>query len=227
MSSPGIAQPGGGPEAVRRRDGDEPTSGDNTINIAIQIIDAVLAKVELSVREKDAWKRVRIAVDKPAKTDAYFTREAIEGIRREVAQIKTTLNQQQKEKQETGIKPMTYAEAAKAWRGAGEGQGGVGQKEMAVPARRQREVVVKPGKETTEQKNRNGKELVEQIQGKGGKEVVAARRLASGDVVVTTTHMEARKGLQSETDWLKAFGEGAKVRSTSIQSLPTEYVWSR
>ncbi len=83
---------------------------------------------------------------------------------------------------------------------------------MAVPARRQREVVIKPGKETTEQKNRNGKELVEQIQREGAKEVVAACRLLSGDVVITTIYREAKKDIQLETSWLKAFREGAKVK---------------
>ena len=88
-------------------------------------------------------------------------REVIEGIRKEVAQIKDTLSKQQTP---TTKKPMTYAEAAKAWRRAGEElkvTGGARQQEVAVPARRQREVIVKPGKETNEQKQRNGGELVE------------------------------------------------------------------
>lgn len=73
-------------------------------------------------------------------------------------------------------------------------------------------MVVKPGKETIEQRNRNGRTLVEEIQKGGAKEVVAARRLMSGDVVVTTTHIDARKEIQTATGWLEAFGEGAKVK---------------
>jgi hypothetical protein len=212
MSSPGVAQLGGGPEVVRRHDGEEP-AGDETTRIAIQIIEAVLARAELSAREKDAWKRVRKAVEAPAKGDAFYTREAIEGIRKGVLEIKDTLKQQQV----PAGKPMSYAEAAKAWRGAGAAKEGpqgqrAGPTVLPVPARRQREVVVKPGKETIEQKNRNGKELVEQIQREGAREVVAARRLPSGDVVVTSETRSAREEIQLETSWLKAFGEGAKVK---------------
>ena len=81
-----------------------------------------------------------------------------------------------------------------------------------VLARCHKELVVKLGKETIEQKNRNGRTLVEEIQRGGAKEVVAARRLLSGDVVVTTIYIDARKEIQSATSWLEAFGEGAKVK---------------
>src|SRR5271163_4956074 len=111
MSSPGVAQLEGGPEVVQRLSGGELTGNNETTNIVIQIVEAILARVKMSAREKDAWKRVRIAIDTPAKSDAFYTREAIEGIRKEVIQIKDTLNKQQVP---ANKKPMTYAEAAKA-----------------------------------------------------------------------------------------------------------------
>jgi hypothetical protein len=95
---------------------------------------------------------------------------------------------------------MTYAKAAKAWRAAGAGKGGAKErgtrpKEMAIPARRQREVVIKPRKEITEQKNKNKKELIEQIQREGAKEVVAIRRLLSGDIMIIIIYKEAKKDI--------------------------------
>jgi hypothetical protein len=41
---------------------------------------------------------------------------------------------------------------------------------------------------------------------------VAARRLPSGDIVVTLATVVARKEIQLETSWLKAFGDGAKIK---------------
>ena len=41
---------------------------------------------------------------------------------------------------------------------------------------------------------------------------MAARRLPSGDILVTTASREARVKLQESTDWLQALGAGAKVK---------------
>ena len=41
---------------------------------------------------------------------------------------------------------------------------------------------------------------------------MAARRLLSGDVLVTTVDTEGRKTMQQNTDWLKAFGVGARIK---------------
>ena len=48
------------------------------------------------------------------------------------------------------------------------------EKVVAVPTRLYREITVAPGREALEQKRRNGKELVEDIQREGAGTVVAA-----------------------------------------------------
>ena len=53
-----------------------------------------------------------------------------------------------------------------------------------VPARRSRELIIAPGNETAAQRQRIGKELVQEMNSALGKEdVVVARRLPSGDVL--------------------------------------------
>ena len=196
MSSPGVAQLRRGPEVAQQSIGEEPISNnENATQIVIDIVKAILAQREMSAREKNAWKHVRNAISTPVKDNTSWAKEALKNIQKEVQQIKGSLYKQQN----VSNKPMTYAEAARAQKGTG----GVGRevesraREVVVLARRQRELVVKPGKETIEQKNRNGRTLVEEIQRGGAKEVVAARRLLSGDVVVTTIYIDARKEIQS------------------------------
>ena len=85
-------------------------------------------------------------------------RETLKNIQKEVQQIKGSLYKQQN----VSNKPMTYVEAARAQKGASR-EVESRAKEVVVPVRHQRELVVKPEKETIEQKNRNGQTLVEEI----------------------------------------------------------------
>ena len=48
---------------------------------------------------------------------------------------------------------------------------------------------------------------------------MAARRLPSGDVLVTTVDTEGRKTMQQNTDWLKAFGVGARIKRKAYTVL--------
>ena len=61
-----------------------------------------------------------------------------------------------------------------------------GQRVQSIPARRARELVVAPGAETATQKHRTSLELVRDINSATNEsgDVVAARRLPSGDILV-------------------------------------------
>jgi hypothetical protein len=217
MPSPGVAQLGGGsPSSSHRNDSDKPTArNDNTYN-AIQIITAWLFIANAPGEVKDAWKRVQTAATTSERKDASDTREAIQGLQKDMNFVKGLLEKQQAPQ---GIKPMSYVEAARLHHGTSVGSGPGVVREVMVPARHQREVVVAPGGKTADQKRRNGQELVEAIRKEGAEQVIAARRLPSGDVLVTTTSQDARKGVQKDTAWLKAFGEGARVKHRSYTVL--------
>jgi len=190
------------------------SDSDATRTTAIQIIRGFLAGGEVPGRVKDAWKHVENAFLQSSVPEAYQTREALETIRKDVAHIKALFREQQSEPK----KPTTYAEAARARGGAGGGYNAP--REATQPARYQREVVVAPGGETPEQKLRSGKELVESLNKyAGGDTAVAARRLPSGDVLVTTVDTEGRKTMQQNTDWLKAFGVGARIKRKAYTVL--------
>jgi hypothetical protein len=84
-----------------------------------------------------------------------------------------------------------------------------------VPARHKREIIATRGVETAEQAQRTGKELVEQLNSAGadiGGQVVAARRLPSGDIVLTTDEEQTRTKWITDQKWLKVFGTDARVK---------------
>ena len=63
------------------------------MKIVIQIVKVALVREGLSMREKDTWKHVQITVNVLIKSNMFYTREVIEGICKEVLQIKNTLKQ--------------------------------------------------------------------------------------------------------------------------------------
>jgi hypothetical protein len=84
-----------------------------------------------------------------------------------------------------------------------------------VPARHKREIIATRGAETTEQAQRTGKELVEQLNSAGtdiGGQIVAARRLPSGDIVLTTDEEQTRTKWIADQEWLRVFGTDARVK---------------
>src|SRR6266487_878392 len=185
--------PAGGGDGRGHRVGPEEATTterrDSPTTTEVEIVGAFLAQGRASARVMDAWKRVISRVGDGGET------EAIRSLREDVAQIKTMLRTQT-------TKP-TYAQAA-----ASQAKSDT----VPIPPRTYREIVVAPGTETDEQKQRNGRELVEELQRLGAVEVVAARRLRSGDILVTTKDQEAKARLQKEPQWLEGVGAGAEVR---------------
>ena len=69
------------------------------------------------------------------------------------------------------------------------------------------------GKETTNQKRRTYKELLEQLNSaKVAGAAVAVRQLGSGDMILTMEDEHARTSWLANTKWLATFGEGARVK---------------
>jgi hypothetical protein len=84
-----------------------------------------------------------------------------------------------------------------------------------VPARHMREIIATRGVETAEQAQRTGNELVEQLNSAGadiGGQIVAARRLPSEDIVLTTDEEQTSTKWMADQKWLRVFGTDARVK---------------
>jgi hypothetical protein len=85
--------------------------------------------------------------------------------------------------------------------------------EKPVPARYKREIVVVQSTETTEQKRRTYKELLEQLNRAGvAGAAVAIRQLGSGDMILTIEDEQACTSWLADTKWLETFGARARVK---------------
>ena len=87
---------------------------------------------------------------------------------------------------------------------------------MVIPARKEREVTIKAASQREEFTRRSPKEVVEAVNKSAGNEnAVAARRLRSGDVVVT---MQDKAATQSKDEtWVqRAFGETATIKRYEV-----------
>jgi hypothetical protein len=82
-----------------------------------------------------------------------------------------------------------------------------------VPTRHKREIIVERGSESTNQKNRSYKELLQQLnKSEVAGAAVAIRKLPTGDMVITMEDEPTRTSWLTETSWLETFGEGARVK---------------
>jgi hypothetical protein len=83
----------------------------------------------------------------------------------------------------------------------------------SVPARHKREITIARGEETPAQAQRTGKELTEQLNSSGMLgQVVAVRKLPSGDSLITLDTEETREIWLKDTKWLAIYGRNARVK---------------
>jgi hypothetical protein len=69
------------------------------------------------------------------------------------------------------------------------------------------------GEETAAQAQRTGKELAEQLNGTGMPgQVVAVRKLPSGDSLLTMDEERTRDSWLRDTKWLAVYGQNARVK---------------
>lgn len=186
---------------TQRRRVEETTGRDDyTTTTAFEIIESFLNVKEATARVKDAWRRVREVAGEAG------TRQGSpqERLQEDVTEIKAMMKR-------IVAKP-TYAQMA--------GRNSVATERVADPPRkRQREVVIAGGKETSEQAHRDGKALVEELNKREGVKVIAACRLKSGDIKLTTESANYSKAMLNQQEWLASFGEGAKVKRTEYTVL--------
>jgi hypothetical protein len=83
---------------------------------------------------------------------------------------------------------------------------------MLVLARRLREVTIALGKETIAQRQRSGQEIVQDINASiKCKAAIAARRLQSGDTLLTFKTKEARKKWEKDPKVVRIFRTDARI----------------
>jgi hypothetical protein len=89
-----------------------------------------------------------------------------------------------------------------------------------VPALRAREIIIAPGNEEPQQKQRSGLDIVRDINAElCDQSVVAARRLPSGDVIVTFDNQQKRDQWAKGPEIVRAFGSTARVKAREYTVL--------
>jgi hypothetical protein len=194
------------PRDASKRDREQMAYED--VNTAIQTIETFVRQENWPVRIRDAWRRVKEAAIKGGEgAGNQGVAQSLKELQDQMKGLTTTVR-------ELAIAPTTKkALYADVLRNSGTANPQT-EREMPVPARRSREVVVAPGDEDTTQKQRTGPELVRDINTKIQCEsVVAARRLPSGDTLVTFEGEEAKKKWEKDQAVLDAFGTNARIRT--------------
>lgn len=194
-----------------------PKAATVNLNEAIQTIEAFVRSANWPERAKNAWKRVKEAAFNRAGSDAFDASKDIQEIK---TQIKSLTNLVKDiAKQPTA--PASYADALRS-KGSPLTAGRTdAQRVQAVPARRARELVIAPGTETPTQRHRTSLELVRDINAaiEGSGDVVAARCLPSGDVLVAFQGTIEKQKWEARLEVLQAFGEGARLRTREYTVL--------
>ena len=177
-----------------------------TLQEALQTIETFVRGENWPARIQDAWAKVRRAVIKGGALETRRTDDATMAITELKAQVKDIAEAVRGLTKTTrATAPLSYA--AVLQRGATQ------PREMPVPARRSREVTIAPGKETTVQRQRSGQEIVRDINASIECEAaIAARRLQSGDTLLTFETEEARRKWEKDPKVIKTFGTDARIR---------------
>ncbi len=192
-------------DASRRADLNSTTHGDQ-VPTAIQTIEAFVQSENWPEKVKDAWKRVREAALRLTASPRSIEAETAQGLKDIQQQVQGLTNIVRGIAKPSG--PLSYADIAK------QGLQDHSSRIRPVPARRARELIIASGNEETGKKQRTGRELVRDINTELDCEaVVAARRLPSGDVLVTFDKEDDKTKWAKDPKVTQAFGTTAKVRT--------------
>lgn len=180
------------------------------ITTDIGIIAAYFAEEEPPVRVACALKRVRDAFEKLlAQPEPTNTEKAVQQLHEAVRKLSNQV--------ETIRKPSYASVAGQA---QGQTRNSTEAFQKPVPTRHKREITVAPGKTTPAQALRTNKELIEQLNAVEMEgEVVAVRKLQSGDVVLTTDEEQTRTRWCTDTKWLTVLGEEARIKRREFAIL--------
>jgi hypothetical protein len=171
-----------------------------------------LAREEAPKTVCDALERVRKAVEKRDSENS--TADALKVLQEAVQKLAGRIDAQTTGTHASGLAGVSYVAAAR--RGAVgapvQGQGPI-EPAKPVPARHKREIIIARGGETPEQARRTGKEVVDQLNNAGmDGQIVAARNLPSGDIVLTTDEEATRTKWLTDRKWTAVLGEEARVK---------------
>jgi hypothetical protein len=179
------------------------------LNDAIQTIESFVREADWPLRLQNAWKHVKNA--------AYTT---VVGARpvdnsEDIRTIKVQLEGLTKIVRGLADKPVTgKASYADILRSNTIDATVSADRTVPVPARRAREIIIAPGKEEPRQKQRSGLDIVRDINIElQDQSVVAARRLPSGDVMVTFEDQQKRDLWAKSPEIVRAFGDTARVKA--------------
>ncbi len=185
-------------DASRRADLNSTTHGDQ-VPTAIQTIEAFVQSKNWPEKVKDTWKHVWEAALRLTASPRSIEAETAQGLNDIQQQVRGIAKP-------SG--PLSYADIAK------QGLQDHSSRIRPVPARRARELIIASGNEETGKKQRTGRELVRDINTELDCEaVVAARRLPSGDVLVTFDKEDDKTKWAKDPKVTQAFGTTAKVRT--------------
>ena len=150
---------------------------------AIQIIEAFLNGADPPLRARDAWKHVKDAAFQSTRAEP--TRRVTDASRdKNITKIRAQLSELKEIVQGLAEKPQRQPTFAEVARNATKANDPGLDRVKLVPARRSRELIIVPRNEIVAQRQRIGKELVQEMNSVLGKEdVVVARRLPSRDVL--------------------------------------------
>jgi hypothetical protein len=140
-----------------------------------------------------------------------------ETLRDEIQELRGSIEQLSKALPRALLGNKTWAEVAATGghtgRHGGRGRSDTGIPRIVVPERRTREVIIKAPGQSEDLAQRSSVEVVEATnKAIGGKDVVAARRLPSGDTILTFEGKASE--YTKETAWVQAaFGASAQVKA--------------
>jgi hypothetical protein len=196
----------------------------DTVKADLELIATYLAKERAPSPVQAALSRVQNAYSRRVvRANENSTEQAIRQLQATVQQLVTKVGDTSN--RPTGPSPVSYAEAAKLGlptqtrtQQSLNATHVIPQK--PVPARHKREIIVVRGTETSEEKARSYKELLEQLNSLGNAgEAVAIRRLPTGDMTLTMEDEQARTNWLKDTKWLETFRDGARIKRREFAVL--------
>jgi hypothetical protein len=195
------------PRDASLRDAHRPLAKDH-LQDAIQTVESFVREINWPLRLQNAWERVKDAALAPRPG----TRQ--DDSAEDIRTIKTQIEGLTKIVRGLAEKPATakvsYADILRSSAGPKVSV----DRTAPVPARRAREVIIAPGNEEPRQKQRSGLDIVRDINIElKDQSVVAARRLPSGDVMVTFEDQQKRDLWAKGPEIVRAFGETARVKA--------------
>ena len=189
------------PPPTRRTSGTPTPTPTEILQKAFQTIDPIINAVDQRIEVKNAWETIRSALEKQAAAredqgacDASERTMQAKDLNEVKAQLKglTGLVHKLVGQARTTGNPYSYAAAARRGHESKGVPTGAGARVLPVPARQVRQVAI-TGRDPTAMQGRTAQEIVQEANAAiGTNAIAAARRLPSGDTILTFHERESR-----------------------------------